>query len=179
MSGPVSLRTVTHRRIEESITIGRRPEEVFAFFDDRRNASRWMDAVVTSRWVDDREETELGRRGRMVMHAPRLTEFEDEVVDYEPGRRVGHRSVSDSMVFRTACHADPTLEGTRAILERTAQRRRGISSDGLERDHDAGRPYSQRVEVCTSQTPPVSLKDVRASRVLSWTTPAQRQVPRS
>lgn len=103
-------------RIEESIIINRRPEEVFAFFDDRRNDSRWMDAVVSSGWVDDSQETALGRRGRMVMRAPRLTEFEDEVIEYEPGRRVGHRSVSDSMVIRTACHADPDPEGTRATL---------------------------------------------------------------
>lgn len=103
-------------KIEESIVVGRPPEEVFAFFDDRRNDSRWMDTVVSSEWVDDRHETALGRRGRMVMRAPRLTEFEDEVIEYESGRRVGHRSVSDSMVIRTACLADPAPEGTRATL---------------------------------------------------------------
>ncbi len=103
-------------RIQESIIIRRRPDEVFAFFDDRRHDSRWMDTVVSSEWVDDGEETALGRRGRMVMRVPRLTKFEDEVIEYEPGRRVGHRSVSDSMVIRTACHAEPVAEGTRAIL---------------------------------------------------------------
>jgi uncharacterized membrane protein len=108
--------TVADMRIEESITIRRRPEEVFAFFDDRRNDSRWMKTVVSSRWVDDSQEMALGRRGQMVMHAPRLTEFEDAVIEYEPGRRIGHRSVSDSMVIRTACHVDPALEGTRATL---------------------------------------------------------------
>lgn len=103
-------------KIEESIIINRRPGEVFAFFDDRRNDSRWMDSVVSSEWVNDGEETALGRRGRMVMHAPRLTEFSDEVIEYEPGRRVAHRSVSDSMVIRTACHAEPANGGTRATL---------------------------------------------------------------
>jgi uncharacterized membrane protein len=103
-------------KIEASIIINRQPEDVFAFFDDRHHDSQWMDTVVSSEWVDDRQETALGRRGRMVMHAPRLTEFEDEVIDYEPGRRVGHRSVSDSMVIRTACHADPAPTGTRATL---------------------------------------------------------------
>jgi uncharacterized membrane protein len=116
MAGLALLRTVADMRIEESITISRRPEEVFAFFDDRRNDSRWMETVVSSRWVDDRQKTKLGRRGRMVMHVPRLTEFEDEVIEYEPGRRVGHRSVSDAMVIRTACHAAPAPEGTRATL---------------------------------------------------------------
>ena len=52
----------------------------------------------------------------MVMYAPRLTEFEDEVTEYEPRRRVGHRSVSDSMVVFTACYADPVPGGTRATV---------------------------------------------------------------
>jgi uncharacterized membrane protein len=113
---PASLRTVEVMRIEESIIINRPPADVFGFFDDRSNDSRWMDTVVSSEWIDERDETTLGRRGRMVMHAPRLTDFEDEVIEYEPGRRVGHRSVSDSMVIRTACHADPAPGGTRATL---------------------------------------------------------------
>jgi uncharacterized membrane protein len=103
-------------KIQESIIINRAPEEVFAFFDDRRNDTRWMDTVVSSEWADDRHETALGRRGRMVMRTPRLTEFEDEVIEYEPGRRVGHRSVSDTTVIRTACHADPIPDGSRATL---------------------------------------------------------------
>lgn len=103
-------------RIEESIVINRPPEEVFAFFDDRRNDSRWMETVVSSEWIDVGESTALGRRGRMVMYAPRLTEFEDEVTEYEPGRRVGHRSVSDSMTVITACYADRVPGGTRATV---------------------------------------------------------------
>jgi uncharacterized membrane protein len=103
-------------RIEESIEIKRPPEEVFAFFDDRRNDSRWMETVVSSEWIDKGESTGLGRRGRMVMYAPRLTEFEDEVTVYEPERRVGHRSVSKSMTIFTACHAAPVPGGTRATL---------------------------------------------------------------
>jgi uncharacterized membrane protein len=103
-------------RIEESIEINRLPEDVFAFFDDRRNDSRWMETVVSSEWIDDRESTRLGRRGRMMMHTPRLTEFEDEVTEYEPGRKVGHRSVSNSMTILTACYADPVPGGTRATV---------------------------------------------------------------
>jgi uncharacterized membrane protein len=103
-------------RIEESIEINRPPEVVFAFFDDRRNDSRWMETVVSSAWVDEGESTGLGRRGRMVMHTTRLTEFQDEVTEYEPGRKVGHRSVSDSMTVLTACYADPISGGTRATV---------------------------------------------------------------
>jgi uncharacterized membrane protein len=75
-----------------------------------------METVVSSEWIDEGESTGLGRRGRMVMYAPRLTEFEDEVTEYEPARRVGHRSVSKSMTIFTACHADPVPGGTRATL---------------------------------------------------------------
>lgn len=103
-------------RIEESITIERPPEEVFAFFDNRRNDSRWMETVVSSEWLEEDGPTSLGRRGRMVMRVPRATEFHDEVTDYEPGRRVSHRMVSESMVMTTACHADPAPGGTRATL---------------------------------------------------------------
>jgi uncharacterized membrane protein len=103
-------------RIEESIEIKRPPEEVFAFFDDRRNDNRWMETVVSSEWIDEGESTALGRRGRMVMYAPRLTEFEDEVTEYEPARGVGHRSVSKSMTIFTACYADPVPGGTRATV---------------------------------------------------------------
>ncbi|MGH8952575.1 MAG: SRPBCC family protein, partial [Acidimicrobiia bacterium] len=103
-------------RIEESIVISRPPEKVFAFFDNRRNDNRWMDTVVSSEWIDRDGPTALGRRGRMVMYAPRLTEFEDEVTEYEPGSRVGHRSVSTSMIVFTACYADPVPGGTRATV---------------------------------------------------------------
>jgi uncharacterized membrane protein len=103
-------------RIEENIVIKRPPEEVFAFLDDRRNDSRWMEAVEASEWIDGEGPTALGRRGRIVMHTPRLTEYEDEVTEYEPGRRVGHRMVSDSMVMFTACYADPVPGGTKATL---------------------------------------------------------------
>lgn len=103
-------------RIEESIVINRPSDEVFAFFNERRNDSQWMETVVSSEWSDGERPTALGRRGRMVMYAPRLTEFEDEVTEYEPGRRVGHRSVSESMVIFTACYADPVPGGTRATV---------------------------------------------------------------
>lgn len=103
-------------RIEESITINRPPDEVFAFFDNRNNDKRWMDKVESSEWLEAEGSTRLGRRGRVAMRVPRLTEFEDEVTEYEPGRRVAHRMVSKSMVMHTACYADPTPGGTKATL---------------------------------------------------------------
>ncbi|HUG07613.1 MAG TPA: SRPBCC family protein [Acidimicrobiia bacterium] len=103
-------------RIEESIVINRPHEEVFAFFDQRTNDSRWMASVVESEWLEPGESTRLGRKGRMVMDAMGRREFEDVVIEYEPGRQVGHRSVSENMVVYSACHADPVPGGTRATV---------------------------------------------------------------
>lgn len=94
-------------KVEESIIINRSPDEVFAFFDNRSNDKRWMESVVESEWLDPSAQTGNGRRGRMVMDAMGRREFVDEVTDYEPGRMVAHRSVSDSMVIHTACIAEP------------------------------------------------------------------------
>ncbi len=94
-------------KVEESIIINRSPDEVFAFFDNRSNDKRWMASVVESEWLDPSAQTGSGRRGRMVMDAMGRREFVDEVTDYEPGRMVAHRSVSDSMVIHTACIAEP------------------------------------------------------------------------
>lgn len=103
-------------RIEESIIIRRPHAEVFAFFDDRRNDSRWMGNVIESEWLDSAATTELGRRGRMVMKAFGRREFVDEVTEYQPGRRVGHRGVDGSLMVNSACYADPVPEGTRATV---------------------------------------------------------------
>lgn len=54
-------------RIEESIVIHRPPEEVFDFFNDRSNDTRWMATVKSSEWIDEYGPTALGRQGRMVM----------------------------------------------------------------------------------------------------------------
>jgi hypothetical protein len=75
-------------RVEESIYIERPADEVFAFFDDRRNDGRWMATVHESEWIDLGEQTAIGRRGRMVMDAMGTREFTDVVTAYEPGREV-------------------------------------------------------------------------------------------
>jgi uncharacterized membrane protein len=108
-------------RIEESITINRSAEDVFAFFDDRRNDHRWMGSVVESEWIDPGASTDVGRRGRMVMNVFGTREFSDAVTEYEPGRRVAHRSVSGSVAVRSACLAEPVAEGTRATFSWEAE----------------------------------------------------------
>jgi uncharacterized membrane protein len=109
-------------KVEESITINRSPEDVFAFFNVRENDIRWMASVIESEWLDPAAPTGVGRRGRMLMDAMGRREFIDEVTEFEPGRRVAHRSVSDSMVFHSACVAEPEGESCRVTFTYTPER---------------------------------------------------------
>jgi uncharacterized membrane protein len=103
-------------RVEESIIIDRPPEEVFGFFTVRTNDPVWMASVTESEWLDPAAPMGVGRRGRMVMKAMGRREFLDEVTEYEPGRRIAHRSVSGPMAIYTACIAQPTGDGCRATV---------------------------------------------------------------
>jgi uncharacterized membrane protein len=103
-------------RVEESILIERPAEDVFAFFNERRNDGRWMATVHESEWIDPGEATAVGRRGRMVMDALGTREFTDVVTEYEPGRSVAHRSDGGSFVVHTGCIARPEGRGCRASV---------------------------------------------------------------
>ncbi len=103
-------------RVEESVIIDRLPEEVFGFLAVRANDPVWMASVTESEWLDPAAPMEVGRRGRMVMQAMGRREFLDEVTEYEPGRRIAHRSVSGPMGIYTACIAEPAGSGCRATV---------------------------------------------------------------
>jgi hypothetical protein len=108
-------------KVEESIVIDRSPEDVFAFLAARRNDSVWMAAVVESEWLEPIRDADVsirvGRRGRMVMkNMGRRLEFVDEVTDYEPGRRIAHRTVEGPIQLNTACLTEPAGAGCRATV---------------------------------------------------------------
>jgi len=103
-------------RVEESIIIDRSPEEVFGFISVRANDPVWMASVTESEWLDPAAPMGVGRRGRMVMNTMGPREFLDEVTEYEPGRRIAHRSVAGPMAIRTACIAEPAGTGCRATV---------------------------------------------------------------
>jgi hypothetical protein len=109
-------------KVEESIIIGRSPEDVFAFLAVRKNDPVWMAAVVESEWLepsagDTDTQISIGRRGRMVMkNMGRRLEFVDEVTDYEPGRRIAHRTVEGPIQLNTACLAEPAGDRCRATV---------------------------------------------------------------
>jgi hypothetical protein len=112
----------TTMKIEESIIINRSPEDVFAFLAVRKNDPVWMAAVVESEWLnpvarDTDAPMGVGRRGRMVMkNMGRRQEYVDEVTDYEPGRRIAHRTVEGPIQLNTACLTEPASDGCRATV---------------------------------------------------------------
>ena len=115
-------------KIEESIVIDRRPEDVFAFLEVRSNDATWMSAVVQSEWLES-TATDLaapirvGRRGRMLLKLPgHRAEFIDEVIEYEPGRRIAHRTVRGPIPLNTACICEPTGDGCRATVVGATER---------------------------------------------------------
>jgi hypothetical protein len=110
-------------KIQESIIIHRRPEDVFAFLKIRSNDATWMAALVESEWLDS-TATDLpapigvGRRGRMLLKLPgRQAEFIDEVTEYEPGRRIAHRTVKGPIplnIRRASASQQATAAGLRS-----------------------------------------------------------------
>src|SRR6266542_5751729 len=104
-------------RVEESIIIERSPEEVFAFLVVRSNDAVWMGSVVESDWLDPTAPLSVGRQGRMVMkNLGRRSEYIDEVTEYEPGRRIGHRTVEGPIELKTACITEPARGGCRVTV---------------------------------------------------------------
>ena len=115
-------------KIEESVIIDRPPEDVFGFLEVRSNDAAWMASVVESEWLDataagPAAPIAVGRRGRMVMKLPgRRGEFVDEVTEYEPGKRIAHRTVEGPILLMTACVCEPAGVGCRATVVAAAER---------------------------------------------------------
>ena len=104
-------------RIEQSVIIHCARETVFAFLEHRANDPVWMKSVAESDWLDQGTEPSVGRRGRMVMKALGWrTEFIDEVIEYVPGHRIGHRTIKGPLPLITACICDSTEGGCRATV---------------------------------------------------------------
>lgn len=91
--------------------------DVFAFFSVRANDSAWMRNVVESEWLDPAGPPGVGSRGRMIMRSlARRSQYVDEVTEWEPGRRVAHRTVEGLIDLDTACIAEPADGGCRATV---------------------------------------------------------------
>ena len=115
-------------KIEESVFIHRPPAEVFAYLEVRSHDAAWMASVAKSEWLNPTEADQyapvgVGRRGRMVMKIPgRRLEFIDEVTEYEPGRRIAHRTVNGPIPLDTACICEPEDGGCRTTVKGATHR---------------------------------------------------------
>ena len=95
-------------KVEASIVIERSPEDVFAFLAVRDNDPVWMSAVMESEWLEPSARLAVGRRGRMALKMfGRRAEYVDEVIVFEPGRRIAHRTVEGPFQLNTACLCEP------------------------------------------------------------------------
>jgi uncharacterized membrane protein len=79
-------------RFEFSIDVDRPPSEVFAFITDADRLPEWQSDVVEAEWQGERARGARIREVRRFLG--RRLEIEQEVTDYEPGRRFGLRAVS-------------------------------------------------------------------------------------
>ena len=104
-------------RIEQSVIIHCARENVFAFLEHRANDAVWMKTVTESEWLDQGTSLRVGRRGRMVMKVLGWrTEFVDEVIEYVPGHRIGHRTIEGPLPLITACICESAEGGCRATV---------------------------------------------------------------
>src|SRR5688500_17203428 len=109
-------------KVEQSIVIRRPADAAFDCRVDRSNDVAWRSSVLESAWLSESATdapgaVTVGRRGRMVMRLPRgPAEFVDEVAEYQPGRRIAHRTVSGPIPLYTACVCEPTDQGCRATV---------------------------------------------------------------
>ncbi len=98
--------------VEQSITINRPIEEVFAFVGDQRNAPQWQHGVLEVR------RTSEGALGIGTIHTAvrkfmgRKMEASTEYIQYEPNENITFTGDSGPMHFETSYLTESTAEGT-------------------------------------------------------------------
>ncbi len=103
-------------RFEESITINRPVEDVFAYATDIKNWPQWHESIVEA------EQTSQGPMGvgttfRAKAHAEgRTMEFTGTMTDYDPNKLSGKIMDYGSFVIDDTLMFDPTDGGTRFTM---------------------------------------------------------------
>lgn len=101
-------------RYEHSITIARPVHEVFAFFSDPRNATKWQSGL---RRIDSEGPVRVGSRWRELRRfLGRDIETSVEVTALEPDRRFAVRAAAGRARFAFAWEVEPDGGGTRFIF---------------------------------------------------------------
>jgi uncharacterized membrane protein len=106
--------TSTDLQVEKIV---RRPRpEVAAYSMDYRNEPEWIGAISESRLVSDGDFGVGSRVSRTASFLGKRIEYVNEVVEYEPGRRLLMRSVQAPFPMTVSYEFEDTGDGTRVRI---------------------------------------------------------------
>jgi uncharacterized protein YndB with AHSA1/START domain len=97
--------------LTNTITIERRPDEVFAFLAQFENVPRWNYAISETRKIDGRA-VGVGSRYQQTRTLPTPSEETFEVTAFEPDRRLAIRGDLGPFYSEVTYLLDPTETGT-------------------------------------------------------------------
>jgi uncharacterized membrane protein len=107
--------------IEESITINRPIEEVFAYVSDFRTASQWQSGMVDVRLTPE-GPVGVGTRATFErVFLGRKLEMTVEIVEYQPPTKQAFKSISGPMPTTVSRRFEPTAMGTKYSMVIEAQ----------------------------------------------------------
>jgi uncharacterized protein YndB with AHSA1/START domain len=106
-------------RFEFSIEVDRPPTEVFAYITDADRLPEWQSDVVEAEWLGEPAQGARIREVRSFLG--RRFEIEQEVTDYEPGRRFGLRAVSGPFPLSVVVILEPRDVGSRVRFSGEAE----------------------------------------------------------
>jgi carbon monoxide dehydrogenase subunit G len=111
-------------RVEETTTIKRPAEQVFAFVADPWNEPRWAPAVAETRQVSPGPVQVGTTFEETVRFLGRRFEIAFEVTEYEPNRRMAVRMTSGPSRTTGVRVVEPVADGTRLTIQ--AEGRSGL-----------------------------------------------------
>lgn len=101
--------------IKESIEIGRRPEDVFAYLDELDRHGEWQGQIVSTT-VETEGPTRVGSRAKDKRKVPGgVREFTYEVTEHDPPRRVSFRVLNGPIRPFGTVTVDPVGEGSSRV----------------------------------------------------------------
>jgi hypothetical protein len=101
-------------RVDESLVIARRREDVARYMFDWRNDPEWIGGISEARLVTDGDFGVGSRVARIASFMGRQIEYVLEVDQYEPNSRVAMRSVKGPFPMTVAYELEEAEGGTRA-----------------------------------------------------------------
>lgn len=105
-----------------SVTVTRRPSEVFAFLADAENDARWRPSVLEIRRVDGRG---LGARYHQVLKGPGRRPIDADILvdDFEPDTRIGFKTTTGPVRPSGRYDITPAGAGSNVTLTLNAELR--------------------------------------------------------